>query len=280
MRFGLSGLGVIGIIVGGTLVASPSVLAQVVGEKTDAPPQEGRYLYRPVPDILVRGVPDRSFRLSDVWRERPILLVLVFTRCSGVCSPLLRSLRAAAASVGGAGREYVILVLSFDPRDTLADMAELAEHVGVSGEGAWTFGVASAEDIARVVRATGFWFEWDAASRQYDHPAMVIGVRDGRIVRFLVGGTVAPVRLQEVIREMRGEFVPAYPLARNVLFRCFQYDPASGRWTLDWGFLLLLIPGMATLGGTLWIFRREQRHRLERTVRDREGARGPEAGVG
>lgn len=264
----------LGILVGVLLLPSP-LWAQVVGEKTDGPPSEGRYLYRSVPDIPIRSEPAGMTSLSALWRERPLLLTLVFTRCAGVCSPMLRSLKAAAASVGGAGRDYRILVLSFDPRDTLSDMAELADHVGVAGDPAWVFGVASAEDIARIVRATGFWFEWEAASRQYDHPAMVIGIRDGRIMRFLIGGAIAPVRLNEVIRELRGGFVPAYPLPRKVLFRCFQYDPASGRWAPDWGLLLLLLPGMATILGTIWLFRREGAHRLSaEALRSREDVPG------
>lgn len=264
MRPGLSHIGAIvrAAILVGTLLIPPVVMAQVVGEKSNSPPNEGRYLYRPVPDILVHSWPKRSFRLSELWRERPILLTLIFTRCAGACSPLLRSLKAAAASVGGAGRDYTLLVLSFDARDTTSDMVELAEHLGLSKDQAWIFGIAPAQDIAQLIQATGFWFEWEEASRQYDHPAMVIGIRDGRIVRFLIGGAVSPARLLEVVREMRGEFVPAYPLPRrNILFRCFQYDPTSGRWKPDWGFLLLLIPGMMTILGTVWIFRRGRKYR-------------------
>ncbi|GBC76949.1 hypothetical protein HRbin08_00417 [bacterium HR08] len=267
-------VGGLAILVGVTVLSS-SLWAQVVGEKTDLPPSEGRYLYRPVPDVRIRHGPGQMTSLSKLWRERPLLLTLIFTRCAGVCSPLLRSLKAAVASVGGAGRDYRILVLSFDPRDTLSDMAALADHVGVAGDPAWIFGVASAEDITRIVRATGFWFAWEAASRQYDHPAMVIGIRDGRIMRFLIGGAIAPVRLNEVIRELRGEFVPAYPLPRKVLFRCFQYDPARGRWTPDWGLLLLLLPGMVTILGTVWLFRRERAHRLSaKGPRSREDVPG------
>jgi len=48
------------------------------------------------------------------------------------------------------------------------------------------------------------------------------------------------------MREASGEFVPSYPLPRNVRFRCVQFDAGSGRVTLDWGFLLLLVPVAAT----------------------------------
>jgi len=245
------------LLIGGSL----GVFAE--GEK--ALPNEGRYLYRSVPDISLRDVEGRSLRLSSLWEERPVMLTLIFTRCSGICSPLLRSLKSAVERVGGLGSDYHIVVLSFDPRDTVTDMRELADHLGLSREKGWIFAVAASEDIARVVEATGFWFVREESSQQYDHPAMVMGIRRGRLLRFLVGGTIAPVRLNEVVRELRGEFVPAYPLPRpgRVIFRCAQYDPVSGRWRPDWGFLLLFLPGAVTLVGTVWIFRRGRLSRAE-----------------
>jgi len=241
-----------------TLLIGSSLWAFAGEESVKSLPNEGRYLYRPVPDIPLRDVEGRPLWLSSLWKERPVLLTLIFTRCSGICSPLLRSLKSAVEVVGGLGSDYHIVVLSFDPRDTLSDMRELADHLELSGKRGWIFAVAAPEDIARVVKATGFWFVREESSQQYDHPAMVIGIREGRLLRFLVGGTVAPVRLNEVVRELRGEFVPAYPLPRpgKVIFRCAQYDPESGRWRPDWGFLLLLLPGVLTLFGTVWIFHR------------------------
>ncbi len=46
----------------------------------------------------------------------------------------------------------------------------------------------------------------------------------------------------------------AYPLPGRVLFRCFQYDPRSGRFALGWGFLFLALPATVTLLGTAVLF--------------------------
>ena len=222
-------------------------------------PDEGRYANLPFPDIVAHSLQTPRLQLSDIWREKPVLLTLVFTRCAGICSPFLMSLKSAVDAIGGAGGDYRMLVLSFDPRDTPADMAALAGHIGVSGNGDWIFGTSTAAEIERVAKATGFWFQWDTERGQFDHPAMLVGVRAGRIARLLVGGIVLPVRLKEVVDELRGEFVPAYPLPGRALFRCFQYDPAVRRFKPDWGFLLLLLPGCTALFGTFWIFRSARR---------------------
>ena len=71
---------------------------------------------------------------------------------------------------------------------------------------------------------------------------MLAAVRDGRLARLLITGTVTSGRLDELVREATGEFIPSYPLPGRTRFRCFQYDGRSGRITLDWGFGLLLIP--------------------------------------
>jgi hypothetical protein len=71
---------------------------------------------------------------------------------------------------------------------------------------------------------------------------MLATVRDGRVVRLLITGTVTSGRLDELVREATGEYIPSYPLPNRNRFRCFQYDPRSGRTTLDWVFVLLLVP--------------------------------------
>jgi hypothetical protein len=103
--------------------------------------------------------------------------------------------------------------------------------------------------VRRLADAAGFWYDWNGERGQFDHPAMLAGVRNGRLVRLLVGGQVSSGRLDEVIRELSGEFVASYPLPGRVRFRCVQFDAATGRTTLDWGSALLLVPMAAT-----WMF--------------------------
>jgi protein SCO1/2 len=222
-------------------------------------PEEGRYVGRAVPDVLLTDARGAAVPLSRLWRQRPILLVLVFSRCSGVCTPFLTSLAAAQDAVGGAA-DYGTLVVSIDPRDTPRDMAAWGEGLGLAGRPGWSFAVAAPADVERLAAAVGFWSLWDEERRQFDHPALLVAIAGGRVVRLLVGGGgVVPARLQEVVRELRGDFVASYPLPGKVLFRCFEYDPASGRMRLDWGFLLLLLPAGATLAATLGIFARAGR---------------------
>ena len=53
---------------------------------------------------------------------------------------------------------------------------------------------------------------------------------------------------------MRGKFVASYAIAGKVAFRCFEYDPQSGRYSLDWGVLLMLLPAAGGILATIWAF--------------------------
>ncbi len=240
--------------------AGPPSPADVGVAAPDEPPDEARYVSREVPDIAIRTVAG-EIPLSALWRRGPLVLTMVFTRCAGICSPYLRALRRADEALD-LPDDVQRVVLSFDPRDTPDDMGRTAEHLDVAGRPGWVLGVAAPADVDRLARALGFWFEWDEGRRQFDHPALLVGVREGRVARLLVGGSVNAARLGEVVREARGQFIASYPLPGDVLFRCFDYDPVTGAPTLAWGALVLLVPALGTTVTTLVLFRKPGRRRV------------------
>ena len=230
------------------LIAALAVVsgASVAGAAADRdiPPDEDRFLNAPLPNIAITTAGGVRTDVVSVAGGRPLLLALVFTRCAGVCSPFLTSWRTADAWLLKRA-PIARLVLSFDPRDTAEDMAAFAHHVGADADRDWTFAVAAPDDVRRLAGAVGFWYDWDESRQQFDHPAMLAAARGGRIIRLLVGATVPSARLDELTREASGEFVASYPLPGRATFRCVQYDPRTGRVSLDWGSLLLLVPVVA-----------------------------------
>ena len=235
-----------------TMCTITSLRAQT-SDPRDTPPSEDRLLSSAVPDIPLTTAAGAHVMLSEIAHGRPLLLAFVFTRCAGVCSPFLTSWRSVDRALGEK-RSYLRLVLSFDPRDTSADMSTLARHHALADNDDWTFATGDPKDVRRLADATGFWWSWDDRRQQFDHAAMLAGIRGGRLVRLLVGGSITSARLDELVREVSGEFVPSYPLPGRVPFRCVRFDPVTGRTTLDWGFALLLIPIAATSIGTLVMF--------------------------
>jgi protein SCO1/2 len=219
----------------------------------NTPPNEERLLNTPVPDVSLTTTSGTRVRLSQIASGKPLVLTFVFTRCAGVCSPFLMTWRAADRAVGRQDT-YQRVVLSFDPRDTTDDLSVLRQHLALKENDDWTLAVGDPDDVRRLAAAIGFWWDWDETRQQFDHPAMLAGIRNGHVVRLLVGGSVTSARLDELVREVSGEFVPSYPLPGRVPFRCVQFDAATGRMTLDWGFGLLLVPVFTTSIATFAMF--------------------------
>ena len=236
------------------ILASLLQAQQSFGSPSKEPPNEDKYVFKQVPDVQIKTTSGLEAPLSRFWQQKPVLLTMIFTRCAGVCSPFLHSLKSAAADAGGLGKDYRVLVLSFDPKDNVADMQLMADSIGVRSDPDWIFGVASPSDIQQLAAASGFWFRWDSSIQQYDHPSLVVAVDRGRVVRMLAGATVPSASLREVVQEMRGKFVASYAIAGKVAFRCFEYDPQSGRYSLDWGLLFMLLPAAGGILATIWAF--------------------------
>lgn len=246
-----------------------------MGTASAEPPDEAAYVYKQLPDVPVLGAGADTTRLSALWQDRPVLLVMVFSRCAGTCSPFLRSLKSAVSEAGGAGSAYRIVVLSFDQADTAADVEAMGANAGIRPNTGWVFGIAPPSDIRRLAEATGFWFRWDPTTAQYDHPSMVVAVDRGRVLRMLVGATVSGTELSEIVQEFGGKFVPAYALPGKLAFRCFEYDPTSGRYSLDWGLLLLFLPGGFAVAATMSVFHRaSSRVHRDAHVRRETGSSG------
>ena len=82
----------------------------------------------------------------------------------------------------------------------------------------------------------------------------MVAIDRGKLVRLLAGTSVPSTSLRETVQELRGKFVDSYALADKVAFRCFEYDPNSGRYTFEWGLVLILLPATAAPLATVWLF--------------------------
>lgn len=221
-----------------------SCLVGVWGQSaSDAMPLEDRVLYRTLPDAPLFADSGISYRLSQIWDDKPLILAFTFTRCAGVCYPFAFSLREAVEIVGGLGDEYRVVVISFDPLDTPKTLQGMRRRLGIEDNKDWILATTTPQALEELVNATGFWYRRVEGTDQYDHPAMLVGVRKGRIVRLQVAPTLSNSMVRAVVRELKGDRVLSYPLPDpRIPFRCFGYDPKTGALRMDWGMLILIVP--------------------------------------
>jgi len=240
-----------------------AVLAVTAGAGAEPPAAvsraEGRLLNRSVPDIPLRLADGRTVALSSLWQDKPLLVTFFYAQCHGICTPFLAWVRDAVRDIGGLGSDYRVLALSFDDTDGAADLRAQAEALDVGGNPDWLFATADREAIARITNALDFWYRLDPATGQYDHPALLAAVDDGRVMRAVLGSPGAAGRFRELARELRGRYIAAYTLPNQVLWRCFSFDPATGRLAMDWGLVILGVPAFTAATLTFGLFRRGPR---------------------
>lgn len=242
------------------LLAIMVATASVSGERPEAvSPAESRLLNRSIPDIPLQLADGRTVTMSSLWQDKPLLVTFFYGRCHGICIPFLAWVRDAVHNGGGLGRDYRILALSFDEQDTVADLRGQASALGLTKAPDWLFAVTEREAIARITGALDFWYRLEPATGQYDHSALLVAINEGRVVGALLGGPGYADRFRDLGWELRGQFIPYYKVPNQSPWRCFSFDPASGRLHMDWGMLILGLPTLTTMTLTLGLFRHRPR---------------------
>lgn len=207
--------------------------------------EEENNIYDRVYDAKLSFNSGENRTLSQLCSSKPVLLALIFTRCSGICNPFLIQLKDNLQFKNNFG-EFSILVLSFDPRDTHEDMIQLAQRLNLENNKQWLF--ATTQDIEKLNLSVGFHPTWDSIRSQYDHDALLVGInKEGYITKKLIG-----LRNQNdlglLISSVNDVFSPSYRLpGNNQLLSCFNYNPQTGKNTPGLGLLILALPAIITL---------------------------------
>lgn len=217
---------------------------------------EEEKLYKSIANIELNTLEGRR-KFSEIYDKSPVILAMIFTKCTGVCSPFMSTLSKSIKKLNSK-ENFKILVVSFDPTDSIADMKTYAEAFRLDKDAHWIF--ATTPDIDSLNSSIGFNPKWDEEKKQFDHDALLVGINgNGYIVKKLTG-VRGPDELQLMIKEINNGFVLSYPLPReNMLFSCFTYDPKTGTKKPSLGLLILVLPVvMAVLiVGGLAFFRRK-----------------------
>ena len=173
--------------------------------------------------------------LGDYFGRRPVVLSLVYYDCPMLCTLTLNGLVSALDVLSfDAGREFEVVTVSFDPRETpeLAAAKKAAYLQRYERPGAaegWHFltgdeAALRPADGAPSASAT----PGTSDTKQFAHPAgIMVLTPDGRIARYLYGIEYAPKDLRLALveasagphRHARGPGCCSF---------CYQYDPATG----------------------------------------------------
>jgi protein SCO1 len=228
-------------------------------------------------DLIFRDETGREIKLGDYFAQshRPIVLTLVYYECPMLCSMVLNEVVRTmnGLSTLSAGKDYDVLTISFDPRETTELAAAkrkgyLREYKRASGEQGWHFLTGSDDSIRRLTEAVGFRYAWDPKFNQYVHASgFVILTPQGKVSRYFYGldYSVKDVRLSLVEASNNQIGSPV----EQVMLYCFHYDPSTGKYSLAILNLLKVTAALTVLGLGSYLFvsfRRDRRAARSRVV--------------
>lgn len=191
-------------------------------------------------DLEFRDEAGNSVRFGDYFKGKPVVLSLVYYECPMLCSMtlngLLKSLRAVPFDVG---KDFEVVTVSFEPRDTPAIAAakkrSYVEEYGRPGaERGWHFLTGNEDSIRSLTDAAGYRYKYDTHTRQWAHVSAILVVTpDGRVSQYLHG-------IEFSSRDLRLSLVQASQnrigtVVDRVLLYCYHYDPATGKY----GFVIM-----------------------------------------
>ena len=255
------GLWVVGC--GGIASAQPGFPGGYYGQQapqgtvsTEVPPQLENVTFKQrlneqLPfDAVFRDDTGRPVALRELFGTRPVVLAFVYYQCPMLCSQVMNGISSAAKVLPfSVGRDYDVVLISFDPRDTPETAAaKKQEHLGKWPEGdarAWRLLTGDEATIRRVTSGAGFTYRWDERAGQFAHVSgILVATPDGRLSRYFYGVEFSPKELRLALVES-GEGKVGSVIDELFLY-CFHYDPESGRYGL-------LVMNLVRLGGVMTV---------------------------
>jgi protein SCO1/2 len=211
----------------------------------------------------------RDVTVGQYFRQRPVVLALVYYECPMLCVHVLTGLSGSLEALAfNPGKEFELLVVSIDPGETPAIAADrkktFLKRYGRAGvENSVHFLTGREASIKRLADAVGFRYAYDREIDQYAHPAAItVLTAAGRVSKYLYGIEFAPRDLRLSLVEAAGGRIGT-AIDQALLF-CYHYDPESGKY----GFVIMNVVRLAAaltvvaLGGSiLFALRRERRRR-------------------
>ena len=216
-------------------------------------------------DLMFRDETGKSVRLSEYFGKRPMILNLVYYKCPMLCSEVLSGLTSALKPMKfDVGKDFDVLTVSFDPRETPQDATEskakwLPRYGHPGAEKGWHFLTGPQPSIDALTKAAGFEYDYNQQSGQFAHAtAIIVLTPDGKIAQYYYGVEFPPKDLRlAMVQASRNKIGN---LVDQVLLYCYHYDPSAGRYSVLI-LRVLRLAGVATmviLGGFMFVmFRRD-----------------------
>jgi protein SCO1/2 len=186
---------------------------------------------------LFRDESGKIVPLSNYFGSKPVILVMPFYKCPGVCTAELDGMVKAFQDERlkfRVGRDFEVLTVSINPKEgpdlATAKKKEYLNLLSQPGAGpGWHFLTGTEQSIKKLASDVGFKYVYDAKTDQYAHPAGLILMTDGgKVSKYFYGVEYSARDLRLALTDA-GEGKVGSMADKFVLY-CYHYDPATGKY--------------------------------------------------
>jgi protein SCO1/2 len=242
-------------------------------------------LNAPVPlNLVFHNEANQPVALWKYFGDKPVVLSMVYYTCPSLCPMSLHETVMSLKRISlEPGRDYNVVVVSFNPADTPARAAETkAKYRTEFASGAharsasdfdagWHFLTGDETSIKQLTDAVGFRYRFDVKTQQFVHAGgIMVATPDGKMSRYFYGIDYAPADLRMALVDASQHKIGSP--ADYVLLFCFHYDAAQGRYTLAIVNVLKIAAGMTVLmlAGLIFLLMRSDKKKKKETTHWKE----------
>ncbi|MBV8728392.1 MAG: SCO family protein [Acidobacteriia bacterium] len=186
-------------------------------------------------NLHFRDEAGRSLQLGSFFHGKPVLLALVYYRCPMLCTQILSGVVSSLKAVSfDPGRDFEVVSVSFDPKDTPETAGEkkmnyLRRYGRPNTANGFHFLTGDEANIKALTDAVGFHYKYDPITQQFAHASgIMILTPEGRLSRYFYGVDYSPRDVRLGLVEASANKIGT-PVDAALLF-CFHYDPATGKY--------------------------------------------------
>ena len=186
-------------------------------------------------ELMFKDETGQAVRLGSYFRQKPVVLALVYYECPMLCDMVLNGLTHTMEQISlNLGPDFDVVTVSFNPAETwqlaAAKKANYVEKYKRQGAAqGWHFLTGQEDAIKKLADTAGFHYKYDPITKQFAHAsAIMVLTPEGKIARYFYGIEYKPrdfrLGLVEASQNKIGD------LADQVLLFCYHYDPMTGKY--------------------------------------------------
>lgn len=225
------------------VLSSLPALSQMADPSSDRLPAQLGYvaieqrLDQQVPlELPFRDEAGKTILLGNLFQPgRPVILSLVYFNCVMLCSQVLAEMAHTMRRLKfDAGKQFEVVTVSFDPRETPSMAAEarskyLAMYGRPGTESGWRFLTGDQSSITALSDAVGFHYRWDPQTKQFAHATgIMVLTPQGRVAQYYYGARYFASDLRLGLIQASNNRIGT--LADQIVLYCYHYDPRTGRY--------------------------------------------------